>query len=376
MRIFLLCRGYPSAAQLYNYPFLHRRVVQYQALGHRVQVFVLGANDGQHRFGGVSVQTGDTAALKQALLRFAPDCIAAHALADDMWAALTATGTTLPVFGWLHGSEMLPHYQTNFPDKTDPRRQAQKQTYLARMRFWRQLAQSWPANLKLVFVSANAAERAQSGLGMALPAGHWGVVHNPIDTNLFSYHPKPAAQRFKVLSIRPFNNWTYANDLTTAAIVKMASHKLFAQFAFRIIGDGALFESQLAPLASYANVHCERRFVPQAEISALHAENGVFLVPTRMDTQGVSRDEAMASGLVPVTNAVAAVPEFTAPDCACVLPAEDAAGMAEAILDMAANPALFQARSQNAAQRVRQQSAATRIIPQELELIESGHFNG
>ncbi len=375
MRIFLLCRGYPSAAQLYNYPFLHRRAVQYQAHGHHVQVFVLGAKCGQHSFGGVSVQTGGTTALKQALSRFTPDCIAAHALADDMWAALTATRTTVPIFGWLHGSEMLPHYKTNFPDKTDPRRQVQKQTYQTRMRFWRQLAQSWPANLKLVFVSQNAAERAQSGLGIALPAGHWGVIHNPIDTDLFRFQPKPATQRFKVLSIRPFNNWTYANDLTAAAIVKMASHKLFARFSFHIIGDGALFETQLAPLANFANVHCERRFLPQEEISALHTQNGVFLVPTRMDTQGVSRDEAMASGLVPVTNAIAAVPEFTAPDCACVCPAEDAAGLAEAMLDMAANPALFQARSQNAARRVRQQSAATHIIPQELELMESRQFN-
>lgn len=35
-----------------------------------------------------------------------------------------------------------------------------------------------------------------------------------------------------------------------------------------------------------------------------------FWFPTRMDTQGVSRDEAMCSGLVPITNKVAAVPEF------------------------------------------------------------------
>jgi len=369
MRIFLLCRGYPSAKQLYNYPFLHRRVLHYQAHGHKVQVFVLASGHGQREFEGCAVEAGDQAALLQALARFAPDRIAAHALADDMWAVLKATGTRLPVFGWLHGSEMLPHYKTNFPDSTDPTHQQQKQTYARRRHFWRALAADWPANLRLVFVSKNAATRAQKGLGSPLPKGRWCVIHNPIDTHLFAYQPKPPAQRFKVLSIRPFTNWSYANDLTTAAIIKMSTHPLFERFSFHIIGDGALFDSQLAPLAGFHNVRCTRRFLTQEKISALHKEHGVFLVPTRMDTQGVSRDEAMSSGLVPVTNTVAAVPEFTAPDCAALSPPESASGLAEAMLDMAQKPELFLQRSAKAAVRVRAQSAADIIIPAELALM-------
>jgi glycosyltransferase involved in cell wall biosynthesis len=41
-------------------------------------------------------------------------------------------------------------------------------------------------------------------------------------------------------------------------------------------------------------------------------------VPSRTDTQGVSRDEAMSSGLVPVTNAVAAIPEFVDDTVECL----------------------------------------------------------
>ena len=372
MRIFLLCRGYPSAEQLYNYPFLHRRVVAYQSYGHDVQVFVLAKGKGLRQYEGCSVETGDQSALKRALARFAPDCIAAHALADDMWAALCSTCTDLPVFGWLHGSEMLPHYKTNFPDTADPRRRAQKETYTVRRLFWQKLVSNWPPNLKLVFVSKNAAEQAQIGLGVNLPNGCWRVIHNPIDTHLFDYQPKPPQQRFNVLSIRPYNNWSYANDLMAAAIVQMSEHDLFRQFSFQIFGDGALFEAQTAPLAKFQNVRCEQRFLTQACISDLHKENGVFLVPTRMDTQGVSRDEAMSSGLVPVTNSVAAVPEFTAPDCAYLLPAEDAGGMAGAMLDMAQNPSEFVSRSRNAATRVRKQSAANKIIPIELNHMQSG----
>jgi glycosyltransferase involved in cell wall biosynthesis len=156
----------------------------------------------------------------------------------------------------------------------------------------------------------------------------------------------------------------------------MSAHPLFGRFSFSIYGDGDLFETQLAPLAGFDNVRCERRFLTQEEISALHKENGVFLVPTRMDTQGVSRDEAMASGLVPVTNAVAAVPEFTSDKCACLLPGEDADGLARAMQEMGQNPALFLERSQNAAMRVRRQSAADIIIPAELDLMNGGRGNG
>jgi len=372
MRIFLLCRGYPSAEQLYNYPFLHRRVLAYQARGHKVLVFILAEGQGQRQFEGCTVETGGQTALIKALAQFAPDCIAAHALADDMWAALKATGTGLPVFGWLHGSEMLPHYKTNFPDRNDPTHQLQKQTYERRRRFWRALVRDWPQNLRLVFVSENAAERAQAGLGVALPEGRACVIHNPIDTALFSYTPKPPEQRFKVLSIRPFHNWSYANDLSAAAISMLSGHALFARFSFHIVGDGALFDSQLASLAGFGNVRSERRFLSQQDISALHKENGVFLVPTRMDTQGVSRDEAMSSGLVPVTNAVAAVPEFASPDCAGLAPAESASGLARAMLDMAENPARFLQVSARAAARVRAQSAAHIIIPAELVLMAGG----
>lgn len=376
MRIFLLCRGYPNEDQLYNYPFIHQRVVWYQALGHVVKVFVLGVGGGQRHFDGINIETGDPRAMQAALSRFAADCIAAHSLADDMWAALSYTKTNLPIFGWLHGSEMLPHYATNFPDLADPRRLAQKQTYLLRRLFWRALLDDCPPNLKLVFVSENAAERAQQSLGITLPDGAWGVIHNPIDTELFSYQPKKPDHRFKVLSIRPFNNWSYANDLSAAAIVKMSEHPLFNRFSFRIIGDGALFKEQLAPLSRFQNVTCEQRFLTQAEISEAHKENGVFLVPTRMDTQGVSRDEAMASGLVPVTNTVAAIPEFASPDCAGLAPAEDVSGLAALMLEMAENSTLFLARSQMAAKRVRHQTAAHIIIPAELGLMTRGHFNG
>jgi len=369
MRIFLLCRGYPSRENLYNYPFLHRRVLWYRAFGHDVCIFVLSDKSGAYGFEGCQIETGDRVALQNAVADFAPDCIAAHGIADDLWAALAGVSAKVPVFGWVHGSEFIALYKTNYPDPNDPRRLKQQQTHARRKRFWRGLVQDWPDNLKLVFVSQDAARRSERDIDCSLPAGSWSVIHNPIDTELFDYNKKTPDQRFNVLSIRPYTNWTYANDLAVAAIVRMSTHPLFGRFSFRMVGDGDLFEQVLEPVRKFENVTLERRFLTQAEISAAHKENGVFLVPTRADTQGVSRDEAMSSGLVPVTNAVAAVPEFVSAECACLAPASDAVALAEGMLEMAQNPDLFLERSVRAAARVRRQSAADIVIPAELALL-------
>jgi glycosyltransferase involved in cell wall biosynthesis len=112
-----------------------------------------------------------------------------------------------------------------------------------------------------------------------------------------------------------------------------------------------------------------KRFVAQAEIAQLHAQHGVLLSPTRMDAQGVSRDEAMSSGLVPITNAVAAVPEFVDEACGLVMPGEDPAQLAQAIRQLHDDPAQFLALSRAAAARVRRQSGFEQTIGRELALL-------
>lgn len=88
-----------------------------------------------------------------------------------------------------------------------------------------------------------------------------------------------------------------------------------------------------------------------------------------MDAQGVSRDEAMSSGLVPVTNAVTAIPEFVDDSCGILAPAEDYKFMAEGIKRLYYNPKLFESMSENAAKRVRSQSSKELTIGKEICLI-------
>src|SRR5690606_37063715 len=151
-------------------------------------------------------------------------------------------------------------------------------------------------NLQLVFVSNYFAEEVMEDLGFRLPEGQYHIIHNPINTDLFKYQEKDPELRKKILSIRPYASRVYANDLTVKCILELSKEPFFDELEFRIIGDGKLFDETVEPIRKFDNVIIEKKFLSQQEIAELHKQYGVFLCPSRMDTQGVSRDEAMGSG--------------------------------------------------------------------------------
>jgi glycosyltransferase involved in cell wall biosynthesis len=88
-----------------------------------------------------------------------------------------------------------------------------------------------------------------------------------------------------------------------------------------------------------------------------------------MDTQGVSRDEAMASGLVPITNAVAAIPEFVDEETGMLAAEEDFLGLADSIEYLYLNPAEFLIKSEAAANRIQSQRSAELMCSREIAYI-------
>jgi glycosyltransferase involved in cell wall biosynthesis len=238
-----------------------------------------------------------------------------------------------------------------------------------------------PANLSLIFVSRMFAEQVMEDIGIRIPPEKYRVIHNPIDTTLFAYHPKPPEQRKKILSISSYASRVYANDLSVRAIQLLAKRPWFGELEFRFVGDGRLFDEVLAPLRQFGNVVIERRFLLPDELRDMHQKHGVFLCPKRFDSQGVSRDEAMASGLVPVTNAVGAIPEFVNAECGVLAPAEDFAGLAAGIESLYLDETRFVTMSLNASRRVRRQSDIDSIAAKETRMFgpagpldDQGHF--
>lgn len=373
MRILVVTRSYPAADDLYQYPFVHRRVLAYREAGHEVAVFrPSGAvSPGQHLFDTVLCHSGDRQALDDLAGRFQPEVIAAHGFSESMAPFLAGQLGRLPVCAWLHGSE-IPGFARQKAEAlpVGEERHAALETVRRRTAFWRGLLHRMPERFRLVFVSRSALDLAREDLGDLLPPDSLAVIHNPIDTDLFAYRPRRVEDRLHILMLRPFDSRTYGNDLAVSAILHLRERDGFDRLRFTILGRGPMFDETVRPLRNLANVDLREGFLSQREIAEEHGRHGMFLVPTRLDTQGVSRDEAMSSGLVPVTNAVSAVPEFVDEGCAGLAAPDDAAGLADAIWTMVNDPQLYLARSNQAAARVRAQSGHRLIIPRELALLQ------
>jgi|GEM_PF-461694 len=370
----LITKDYPRYDDLYRYGFVHRRILGYAEAGCRVDVFRFSNSPLQFdEFEGVNVVAGQGEHLGMLVQGGAYESILVHAMDPLMWEHVKPMLETRRVVVWVHGAEIQPWFRrlSNFGSDQAARDMARRASN-KRMAMWEDVLRHPHPNLRVVFVSRYLEEEALNDLGVCLPDGQVHVIPNLVDGELFRHEPKPAELRKRILSVRPFASSVYANDLTVEAIRLLSLEPFFDELEFTIVGDGPLFDQTVAPLRQYPNVRLEKRFLSQAEIAALHRQHGVFLVPSRMDSQGVSRDEAMASGLVPVTSRVAAIPEFVDEDCAILAEPEDAAGLAAGIARLWADPALFQRMSAAAAEHVRRISGKDSTTGKELILIQGG----
>ena len=371
--ILLVTDAYPAYGDFYRNGFVHTRVKGYRERGHDVTVFVLRPNveTSYREYQGVNVITGSPDILQELLATGHFDHILVHFLNQFMWPVLSRIRGQVPITVFVHGYEVQPYWRREFNYGSEAERKSAIALSEKRMQLWREVAASASEDVDYVFVSHVFREQAMSdfrSLGFELPAGSTEVISNPVNTTLFPYVEKDPELRKKILLIRPFVSRTYATDLAVAAVVALSSEPWFSELSVRVIGDGVLFDEDTAPLRGMPNVEIERRFLPQSEIAKLHREFGVFLVPTRQDTQGVSRDEAMSSGLVPVTTGIPVISEFLSEEEGYIAPPEDADGLADAIRHLYHHPEAFVAKSRAAAARIRRTVASSIVIPQEIAL--------
>ncbi|WP_457787448.1 FkbM family methyltransferase [Pseudomonas sp. PL-6] len=368
--VLLLTNHYPSYDDLYRNGFVHSRVKAYREYGVSVDIFRLRKDQpiSWHEFQDIDVTTGSQQALRRMLASGRYRHILVHFLDPDMWEVLKDFIDNIKVTVWVHGADIQPWYRRKFNIETPEQEKAAIAVSEKRMVFWRALLNPMPANLQMVFVSKYFAEEVMEDLGFRLPDERYHVIHNPVDTDLFSYAEKDPEQRKKILSIRPYSSKVYANDLAVKCIEELAREPFFGELAFHIIGNGALFDETVEPLKKYTNVTIEKKFLSQYEIAALHKKYGVFLCPSRYDTQGVSRDEAISSGLVAVVSDVGAVTEFVDPELTFVVKAESYEGLASSIKCLYENPDLFVRNSRLSSAHACAKVSKKSIVSKELEL--------
>lgn len=371
--VLVLTNHYPSYENLYRNMFVHKRLTAYKHQGMPIDVLRMYpfVKDCAREFEGIDVLDSSGDMLDIILKSGTVKTVCVHFLDESMWKILQKYKDSVRILIWLHGADIQPWWRRAYLYKNDSELEAGKAASDKRMALWSQVFEqaSCSDQIHFIFVSQYFAEEVFSDYKVVLSKEKYSIIHNFIDTDQFRYVPKSPEDRKKILSIRPYSSSVYANDLSVKAILELAKEPWFKELDFGLYGRGPLFEELMLPLRDLPNVHIEETFFTQSEIAAMHTSYGVFLTPSRTDTQGVSRDEAMSSGLVPVTNAVAAIPEFVNADCGILAENEDYLGLADGIRKLYFNPDLYLKMSENAAQRVRSQTSRQYTIHKELQLM-------
>jgi glycosyltransferase involved in cell wall biosynthesis len=133
-------------------------------------------------------------------------------------------------------------------------------------------------------------------------------------------------------------------------------------------GEGYLFKRLTKKIQHFGNVTLKNVFTENKDIPWIHQNFGIFLSPSRMDTQGVSMCEAMASGLVPITSPVGGIPEYCKNEVSGFL-VKSANEIAKKIEYLYYNPGAFSLMSNQARVNVLETCDSKNVIAREINLI-------
>ncbi|MGE5458931.1 MAG: glycosyltransferase family 4 protein [Methanobacterium sp.] len=375
MKVLIVTDDYPSAKDYYANEFVHERVAAYAKIDDW-GIMVANLKERQKEpfmyvHQGIDVKVMRPDQSKELLDEFQPDIICIHFFKGSLLKWLLPY-TKLPIVVWVHGYEALGWWRRLYDLRLPVVKEFLRHIYrnTVQMIRFRKLMRISNENERISFVFVSRWMKEIAEADTLTKAKHFQIIANPINLELFQFRQKDPEMRKKILLIRPFNSRKYANDIAVKAILHLSSHPIFNDLEFEIYGDGRYFDGLAAPLYKFSNVKVNKRFVQHDHLPEVFHQHGIFLCPTRQDSQGVSMCEAMACGLVPLTSHNTAIPEFVQDQHAGFL-TRSAAELAERIVYLYENPARFLAMSANAASTMQQLCDKKKIIAREIEYIKA-----
>lgn len=371
-RMLLICGGYPSEEERYVNAFLHSRIKAYQEQGIHVDVltYARGMKEFVRQFDGVNILQGYVAQMAAVLTFGKYDAVAVHFMHPHMWPVMRNFLSRHKFHIFIHGHDIRSWSRGfDYVEGLDVARRAIMRFYLIKD-LWHAMVAEKQGPVSYTFVSKWMLDAAEEDLGLRFPRELVNVVHNGIDTEFYEFKKKDPALRKKILMIRNFDKHVYATDIALKTLQTLKTRDIWPELEISIYGRGVNFKQFQQEFADDANVILKEGYLNKYEIKAAHAVHGLMLIPSRLDSQGVSRDEAMSSGLVPVTNNVCAIPEFADASCAILAQDEDFLTLAQGIEEIAKSPERFLEMSKAASQSVLNQRSAAEMITKELKLMQ------
>ena len=311
--VLVVVPNYPSTDNLYLCAFAHSRNREYIKAGMKIQVVAVNQSiwyQSSYEMDGVPVFAGRYLDLKKLLSRHQYKVIVTHFVDENLYPIFDGYVQDERLIFICHGPETTFRMLTNKcrPYFTKELPEIDRSQVFDRKEEWaRTFAQR--DNVDWVFVSEYLHELSEEMLGVTFRNSH--VIYNTINEELFPYRKKTAEDRKKILVLRKFDNIrVHSIDIVVGAIQSLSRRDFFEDLSFEVYGDGASYGALTEPLKSFPNVKLHRTFVPNSEVHKLHAENGILLIPSRHDTQGVAMGEAASSGLVAVGSELPVTKKF------------------------------------------------------------------
>lgn len=372
----LISNAYPTQEKVYANGFLHRRVKSYEARGLNITVIVITTRVLKDKYyDGVHIKYMDEHEIRSHLITNEYETVMFHFVNPKMFYGVTTLekASRPKIVVWLHGFEAEAWHRRYYNFLGDSRSldaqlNRRETVYEPQRQFLKSIMTDSSYDITFIYVS-EAFKTLYVDPFVGVVPEKYHIIPNIVDGDLFPYRKKEAADVKNICSIRPYVSKNYANDITAEVIMRLSKKKYFKTLTFNLYGDGPLFDSVTAPLKQFSNVHLHKGFVNQNDIPEIHSRHGVFLCPSRHDSQGVSIGEAMASGLVPVSNAIGGIPEFVPEGTGKLAGRDNVDEMVALYDDLYRHPKQFLKMSENASAYIRKKAGVETVIDQEIEVI-------
>ncbi len=374
--LLILAHSYPIKSSDYGGKFIASRVSYYSEAGFQVTVFfpsnkARGRNPREVEDArGTKIICAPLEKIERIAAQINADQLAIHSPTPDFYAATKNLTYQIPCHLWIHGFEARNWRDLSFNFTMEEIAQTGKRMDIINVeRQWALSEMFKRSDMTKIFVSSYMQNVAEKFAGEMAKNGQ--VIHNLIDTEIFNYSPKSVESRFKISSIRNFSRRNYATDLLSEAILHLQNKTWFKDLEIQIIGDGQFHQQDTKAIRDLNNVRIRKEFISTNEVASVFSKSGIALLPTRWDSQGVLNGEAMGMGVVPITNKVAAIPEFISIKEGILAEPENPLQLAEGICHLVENPERFAKMSRLAAARAIEQCGPESTVKKELEILEN-----
>lgn len=313
MKLAIITTRYPRKDNPYNHMFVHVRATYFKKKNVDVEVFVLSTTNSVYEHEGIKVNLmtskriiEETSAFDISYLHLVNNYFCIKNGGNRIYKSIIKKRRPFAIY--IHGSEILkyPNYLFDFKFNL---RGILKYFYVnywnhAKMKFF--FSQTIPAkNSLFLFPSHWMKDHTELVLNKKLL--NFEIIPNGIDTELFQFS-NHYENRFKLMMIRPLSDLKYGFDMA----IEMMRY-LPPEYSLTIYGKGSYENDCKKRIDKYNltnRVTIINSFIERNNIPEIFSNFGVFIATTRFDSQGVTMCEAMASGLLTVSNPVTAIPEF------------------------------------------------------------------